>query len=256
MAAVLVVQLNSKVLALLIKVTSTDDTVTVQQSGDPSSCTSQSAIPVKKNRPFHGYSFPKRYFGKNQRSFLLEWFKKYPWLHYNEATDSAFCFNCMTTATGGKIHSAKQDDAFISCGFTNWKNATTAFKKHEDSKCHKEMITASLLPQQCGDISEIMSSELAKEKQKNQEMLLVILRAVRFLARQGLAFRGHEQAEGNLIQLLQMQSETNHDITIWLQRKQDKYLAPECQNEILHLMAHSILRKIITTIHENIYFTN
>ena len=163
----------------------------------------------------------------------------------------------MTTATGGKIHSAKQDVAFISRGFTNWKNATTAFKKHEDSKCHKEMITASLLSQQCGNISEIMSSELGKDKQKKREMHLVIIRAIRFLARQGLAFRGHEQAEGNLIQLLQMQSETNHDITIWLQRKQDKYLAPECQieNEILHLMAHSILRKIIATTHENVYFT-
>ena len=33
------------------EVTSTDDTVTVQQSGDPSSCTSQSAIPVKKINP-------------------------------------------------------------------------------------------------------------------------------------------------------------------------------------------------------------
>ena len=95
------------------------------------------------------------------------------------------------------------------------------------------MITVSLLPQQCGDISEITSSELAKEKQKNREMLLVILRAIHFLARQGWAFRGHEQAEGNLIQLLQMQSEMNHDTTIWLRRKQDKYLALECQHEIL-----------------------
>ena len=52
-----------------------------------------------------------------------------------------------------------------------------------------------------------------------------------------------------------MQSQTNSDITLWLNKKHAKYMAPECQNEILRLMAHSILRTITYCIHENVYYT-
>ena len=86
-------------------------------------------------------------------------------------------------------------------------------------------------------------------------MLLIILQGIRYLARQGLALRGHEASERNLFQLLLMQSQTKSDITLWLNKKHAKYMAPECQNEILHLMAHSILRTITYCIHENVYYT-
>ena len=55
-------------------------------------------------------------------------------------------------------------------------------------------------------------------KKGNQEMLLDILRAIRYLAHQGLALKGHEESEGHLYQLLLMQSETNRDIMNWLQK--------------------------------------
>ena len=80
----------------------------------------------------------------------------------------------------------------------NWKNATTAFKKHEDSDCHKQAIGLSILPQQCGDIGKLMHQHLKEEKNLNRDMLLVILRAIRYLSHQGLLLRGHESIEGNL----------------------------------------------------------
>ena len=129
---------------------------------------------------------------------------------------------------------------------------TSAFKKHEDSASHKQVISVSLLPHQCGDIAEIMSSKVREEKKGNQEMLLVILQAIRYLARQGLALRGHEESEENFYQLLLMQSE---DIVHWLHKKHAKYISPDCQNEILRLMAHSVLRKIIASIHESMHYT-
>lgn len=45
-----------------------------------------------------------------------------------------------------------------------------------------------------------------------------LLSSVRFLARQGLAFRGHiETFEGNLYQLLVLGAEENHQVKEWLQ---------------------------------------
>ena len=38
--------------------------------------------------------------------------------------------------------STKQDPAFISGGYTNWKDATTAFNSHLASRCHKEAVEA------------------------------------------------------------------------------------------------------------------
>ena len=52
-----------------------------------------------------------------------------------------------------------------------------------------------------------------------------------------------------------MISGTNAQLATWLQRKQDKFLTPECQNEILQLMAHAILCKILAAINESKYYT-
>ena len=95
------------------------------------------------------------------------------------------------------------------------------------------MISLTFLPQQCGDIGEIIDNQVRREKESNREVFFVILRAIEFLAHQGLALRGHERSERNLFQLLKMISGTNAHLATWLQRKQDKFLAPECQNEIL-----------------------
>ena len=124
--------------------------------------------------------------------------------------DAVFCYNCMCVAD--KLHLSKCDEAFITRGYTNWKNATTAFKKHEDSDCHKQAIGLSILPQQCGDIGELMHQHLKDEKKLNRDILLAILRAIRYLSRQGLALRGHESTEGNFIQVLKLQSETDDHI--------------------------------------------
>ena len=67
--------------------------------------------------------------------------------------------------------------------------ATSAFKKHEESSFHKQVIPLTLLPQQCGDIGEIIDNQVSREKESNREVFLVILRAIQFLARQGLALR-------------------------------------------------------------------
>ena len=92
----------------------------------------QASLPVKFYPPklFH---FAKRKFGMTaERLFQAEWCEDdhYPWLHYNVSSDSAFCHLCMTAAYEGKVlASTKKDPAFLTKGFTYWKEATTAFKR-------------------------------------------------------------------------------------------------------------------------------
>ena len=169
----------------------------------------------------HGFSFPKRKFGnKNpvERAFQPTWFSKWPWLHYNEKTDSAFCFMCTKAMKEKKIRKVGNiDSSFICSGFTNWKDATSVFRKHEASECHHAAIEAVVvLPATTRDVAEILSEEHRKEKAENRTMLLKMIN-IRFLCRQGLPLRGHgDGSDSNFMQTLKFQSEDDPRLPLWL----------------------------------------
>ncbi len=76
----------------------------------------------------------------------------------------------MRTAHEGKfVASTKRDPAFISKGYTYWKEATSAFNKHQASDCHREANEALIvLPKQIrGDIGELLSQQHQEEKATN-----------------------------------------------------------------------------------------
>ncbi|XP_052249555.1 zinc finger MYM-type protein 1-like [Dreissena polymorpha] len=159
----------------------------------------------------------------------------------------------------GKIGNTKVDGSFISDGFSNWKAGTEKFRKHDESECHKEAVERLVtLPATTRDVGEMLSAGHDKEKADNRKQLLQILRSIRFLARQGIALPGHNDDEGNFMQLLQHHGETDSSILAWLERKRDKFVAPDrsfVQNEILQLMALRILRKVASDIKTNEFYT-
>ena len=142
-------------------------------------------IPSKFHPP-KSFLFPKRSFGlKNEkRSFRPEWCEKYSWLHYDASIDAAFCYICMKVEQESKYKvSTKREPAFISKGFTNWKDATVAFNRHLKSDRHREAVEIHELPKKTGDVGEKLSTEHKKEKELNREMFRRILQNVRYLAR-------------------------------------------------------------------------
>ena len=122
-----------------------------------------------KYHPDRSVSFPKKTFGKTTRSFRAEWCQSFDWLHYDVEKDAVFCYLCMTTDHEGKfLASTKRDAAFISKGFSYWKEATTAFKKHQSSDCHREAVQAIVIvPQQVRDVGELLSKAHQEEKATN-----------------------------------------------------------------------------------------
>jgi len=83
-------------------------------------------------------------------------------------------------------------------------------------------------------------------------VLLRIFTTLRYLGRQGLALRGHEDSESNFKQLLLLRSDDSPELRKRLQRKKC-YTSADVQEEILQLTADNILRKLAHTV-RNIKF--
>ena len=206
-------------------------------------------LPKQAHQP-QRYPFPKRSFGIKRVSFRPLWFAKWDWLHYVEDKDVVLCFTCARANNEKKLQwSANTADlAFISKGFSNWKDATVKFGMHASSKCHKEAIMKMVtLPATTTDIAESLSVQHKQEKLERRQCFLKVLSNIRFLARQGLPLRGHgDESDSNFIQLMKLRGQDDSRIASWLQKKTDKYTAPDMQNEIIKVMAMQTLRKIAT----------
>ena len=97
---------------------------------------------MKANQP-RNYSYPKRTFWKDERSFLPSWYKKWNWLLYDEAEDSVYCIICTNAYHQNMINDIKVDHSFVKKGYSNWKNARSndrGFHQHKTSKCHQQAI--------------------------------------------------------------------------------------------------------------------
>ena len=217
------------------------------------------SLPVKFHPP-KSFHFPKRLFGSKleARSFQSEWCDKFDWLHYDVSCDAAFCYLCMSTEFENKfLESTKRAPAFITTGFTSWKDSMSAFNKHSGSVCHSEAVMAiKVLPVQFHDIGELLNTHHEKDKSVNRDMFLRILQNVRFLARQGLALRGHDGGEdSNFSQLLLLRSFDCSKVIQWMHKKANTYCSPEIQYECLQLMALHILRNISFSISASGFYT-
>ena len=94
--------------------------------------------------PSKSFIFPKRKFGarREERSFQAKWCQENNWLHYDVGKDAAFCYLYLKCEHKKFYSSKKCEPAFISKGYTHWKEVTTAFKKHQTSDCHREAVEA------------------------------------------------------------------------------------------------------------------
>ena len=77
-------------------------------------------------------------------------------------------------------------------------------------------------------------------------MLIKQLSALKYLLRQGLAIRGHDNKEGNLTQLLKLRGEDDPQLQMWL--SDGRYLSPVIVNEQIKLMSDNVLRGLLSEI--------
>ena len=149
------------------------------------------------------------------------------------------------------------EPSFTVSGFSNWKDATRAFKKHDNSEVHKHAVEKLyILPSTTKDIGESLSVAHGKEKQRNREYFLKVLQNIRFLARQGIALRGDgNEDNSNFMQLLKLRANDDSLINDFLTKKTDKYTSPTVVNEIIQIMALRILRNIAGCIQNGVWYS-
>ena len=172
------------------------------------------------------------------------------------AKDSLFCIVCIRQDSKGNLRTCRNKErAFLLDGYSNWKKATTRFREHENSQCHKTAIDfQSNISQRYQHIAEIKSSIAAKTMKRNRRCLVKILECLQYLCRQGLPIRGSTDNESNLIQLLKLRGKDDPDILDWLTRNTDKYLGHDIQHEMCIIMRNSVTRQVISKIKDR-YFS-
>ena len=183
---------------------------------------------------------------RNGRNFVPTWFKQYPWLTLCRTKRSAYCIYCRSASKHGLLGFSKNaSTAFVEDGDTNWKKARQKFSSHESSLVHKEAkLKWSSLNQP--SIIECLSSEMKLVQKSRREAFFLQISALKYILRQGLALRGHEEVEGNLNQLLIVWAKTSRVLSEWLQNK--KYMSPQIINELISIMGQSLLRMILKNI--------
>ena len=95
------------------------------------------------------------------------------------------------------------EEAYITKGFNNWKKALEAFVDHQQSKAHRAAITYESSVPQCGDVLEMTVNDLNNKHLAERKYLIKVMENIRFLACQGLAFRGND-GNDNLTQLFKL----------------------------------------------------
>lgn len=186
------------------------------------------------------------------------WPMKYPWLHYDESKQAVVCFTCAKAATAKLLDSVNfTEPTFISKGFRNWKKAagkTGRFQLYQASQCHR-VATEALAHVKYGiPVTTKLSKQLSSEQAAGRKCLKILFTTVGFLARQGLALRGHEEEEGNFMQLLRTRCQDVPELSGWLLRRKD-FTHHAIQDEILKLFSNAIMRIILPEIRESQSFS-
>ncbi|XP_028070321.1 zinc finger MYM-type protein 1-like [Camellia sinensis] len=199
------------------------------------------------------HNFPQKSFGQKFWLFNQAWFSEFPnWLEYSVAKDLAFYLCCYLFKPN--IGEQAGGDSFVGEGFSNWKKKKIQTHVGGPNSAHNQ--TSS----KCQDLlNQNQHIETIFFKQSNQARIEYRTRlnssvdCVKFLLRQGLAFRGHDESEklsnqGNFLELLKFLADHNEDVkvvTLSNAPQNLKLTSPDIQKDIVNVAAFETINVII-----------
>ncbi|CAF4469972.1 unnamed protein product, partial [Rotaria magnacalcarata] len=158
----------------------------------------------------------------NNRSCQKKWFTDYPWLTFCKTKKKVFCRPCRE-AFERQIHPTKaklipQHMTFVADGYCDWKNAISRFQLHEKTKLHHDSIYV-VNQQTKPSVAVRLPSAIQQQQEQCRNCLFIQISSIMYLLRQGLALRGHDEENSNLIQLLKLRSGDSEYLNEWLKNK-------------------------------------
>ena len=190
--------------------------------------------------------------GQRTQQFCRDWYTNYPWLVLCCTRLKAYCAYCRYCSKRGMLRDKLSGKAFISSGFNNWKKALERFEQHAQSNVYKEALLKIELMEQPTVIAQL-NSMLKRDQAARREFLIVTLSSLKFLVPQGLPTRGHEEIEGNLMQLLLLRANDCSGLKQYVEN--GKYLSHDVINEMISLMSNQVLRKLLSEIREAQFYS-
>jgi Domain of unknown function (DUF4371) len=121
-------------------------------------------------------------------------YEQYSWLHWDSISDKLFRFFCVHAKQHNMLLSHRNlfELAFIETGFCDWKNARRAFERHDKCDCHREAVDNwHSISKVRTRVSVQLNQQLLTEQRAAAVGLSTVITSIKFLARQGLALRGH-----------------------------------------------------------------
>ncbi|KAH7688385.1 Ribonuclease H-like protein [Dioscorea alata] len=207
-----------------------------------------------------GHNFPRKQQGKDLRSFKELWFQKFDWLEYSVEKDAAYCFYCYL------FKQPRSDklgiDSFTKTGFSNWKKAMEVFIEHVggvNSNHNNARRHCEDFKNQRQSVSHIFSSHSREMEIAYRARVTAVLRVIRFLLLQGLAFRGHDESSsstnrGNFLEMLNWYGTEVESVGRVIKENapgNNQMTSPQIQKELVRACAQETTRAIIDEIGDN-----
>ena len=196
--------------------------------------------------------YPQHNFGAKNRSFNANWFESFTWLEYSKSKDAAFCFPCRIFGKHLK------NDTFVNTGFQNWKKALDVYREHEKSPAHKasmESWCSYKASAAHGSVVEQLDSASEREIKERREYLSRVVAVTKFLGKQNIPFRGHDEGmssdnQGNFLECMNLLKEFDPFLQAYSPPSHSTYLSPSSQNEVIQCCAQEIVKAISQEIKE------
>ena len=182
---------------------------------DPSICASmrvtQSLIASHVNSPCQpGGEFA--FAETNGRHFMSSWFhvslpngtkQRRHWLSYSKITERAYCIDCILF--GG----VSSDTTWVTSGYQGWSSGhgIRGIERHEKSVEHRTSEIARLQWLSHQRIDKQLVKQHNSDIEQNRRVMVVIIKAVKYLSSEMIALRGHNSQGGKLIQLFKLLAE-------------------------------------------------
>nr|XP_054761268.1 uncharacterized protein LOC129267648 [Lytechinus pictus] len=119
------------------------------------------------------------------------------------------------------------------------------FESHQSSRFAMSQLQASNKP----SIGAHLCVECRRQQEEARHSLLRIVSALRFLLRQGFAFRGHTEVDGNFHHLMELLRVDNDGLSSYLRRKRN-FTSHKAQEEIIYMLAREVVTKVVHGIQE------
>ena len=209
-------------------------------------------MPDSRYAPPPDFKFPGREFGtdKRIRRCQASWFVEFTWLHYVPSKDYTLCFECRLATDRQLLRQTGRpiEETFITTGFSYWNDGRKRMKRHQDSQQHREAKECLSQASAGTNIVETLRGDTVqgeRNRKLGNRMLLLICRALRYLAVQNVAIRGRtyqdedgnsHEPNSNFRRLLDEFAIDNAELREWLTRNTNNYTSPRVQTELLELM--------------------